>query len=243
MKIGHDSRRAKCNYGEPSELQICRQIFAANPEVEKTAAAPAKCVAWHCLCGGREINTGGNYVAVPLVRLASEVGFRVTVVDGCPAYAVAERFPEADAVIAAGPESLVRRLAPGERTNAVIMSHNYLVDQAWLKCLLPLNLRYIGLAGPRKREDKMLAEICGAEFNPSPDQLSSLRNPLGLDIGAENPEQIALAVLAEIQAEENSRIGDPVRTSRDAHRVRLPVEFSPPQKFVKEATPCPVSES
>jgi xanthine/CO dehydrogenase XdhC/CoxF family maturation factor len=142
---------------------------------------------------------GAGYDAAPLARLAKEVGFHVTVADMRPAYARPDRFPSADAVLVLRPED-ISRLALNEQTAAVIMSHNYLTDRGFLKALLPLPLRYLGLMGPKERARKMLQELrqeglAGGEIKPR-----QIHNPVGLDIGAENPEQIALAILAEIQA-------------------------------------------
>ncbi|MGO8699522.1 MAG: XdhC family protein [Limisphaerales bacterium] len=142
---------------------------------------------------------GAGYDAVPLSRMAKEAGFHVTVADARPAYAQASRFPEADAVRAARPEEIAM-LGLNQDTAAVIMSHNYLTDCGFLKAVLPLNLRYVGLMGPRVRALKMLQELREAGLDISNVLLRRIHNPVGLDIGAENPEQIALAILAEIQA-------------------------------------------
>ena len=142
---------------------------------------------------------GAGYDAIPLCRMAREVGFHVTVADVRPAYARAERFPEADVVVVVRPEEIAT-LGLNQYTAAVSMSHNYMTDCGFLKTLLPLNLRYLGLMGPRARALKMLQELRETGFEASDDLLRRIHNPVGLDIGAENPEQIALAILAEIQA-------------------------------------------
>ena len=143
---------------------------------------------------------GAGYDALPLVRLAREIGFHVTVADVRPAYATPERFPEADAVVVVRPDEIAR-LGLNERTAAVIMSHNYLTDRALLKVLLDVPLRYLGLMGPRARARKMVEELRQEGFPATEASvLARLHNPVGLDIGAETPEQIALAILAEIQS-------------------------------------------
>jgi xanthine/CO dehydrogenase XdhC/CoxF family maturation factor len=142
---------------------------------------------------------GAGYDAHPLLRLAKEVGFHVTVADARPAYAQTAGFPEADAVVVVRPEEIAT-LGLNQRTAAVIMSHNYLTDFGFLQAVLPLNLRYLGLMGPRARTLKMLQELQEAGLETSEDLLRKIHNPVGLDIGAENPEQIALSILAEVQA-------------------------------------------
>jgi xanthine dehydrogenase accessory factor len=156
---------------------------------------------------------GAGYDAIPLCRLAKEVGFHVTVADVRPAYARAERFPEADAVKVVHPESIAT-LGPNQRPAVVIMSHNYLTDRAFLEAMLPLNLRYLGLMGPRARALKMLQELREAGVEAREDVLRRIHNPVGLDIGAESPEQIALAILSEIQAVLANRPGGLLREKK-----------------------------
>ena len=158
---------------------------------------------------------GAGYDAAPLARLAKEVGFHVTVADVRPAYARPDRFPEADAVVVLRPEEIAR-LALNERTAAVIMSHNYLTDRAFLKALLPLPLRYLGLMGPKDRAQKMIRELRQEGFAAGEAMLRQIHNPVGLDIGAENPEQIALAILAEIQAVLSGHAGGLLRDKRSS---------------------------
>ena len=80
------------------------------------------------------------------------------------------------------------------------MSHHYVSDRDYLKALLPLPLAYLGLMGPRRRAEKMLHEIRVEGVMVGDELLRKLHNPVGLDIGAEGPEEIALAILAEINA-------------------------------------------
>ena len=162
---------------------------------------------------------GAGYDAAPLSRMAKEVGFHVTVVDVRPAYASAARFPEADVVAVVPPEEIAA-LGLNPRTAAVIMTHNYLTDDGFLKALLPLNLRYLGLMGPRARALKMLQELREAGWETSEVLLQRIHNPVGLDIGAENPEQIALAILAEIQAVMSSRPGASLREKKGPIHAR-----------------------
>jgi xanthine/CO dehydrogenase XdhC/CoxF family maturation factor len=158
---------------------------------------------------------GAGYDAVPMARLAKELGLHVTVADVRPAYARPDRFPEADEVVVARPEDL-GRLGLNTRTAAVIMSHNYLTDRAFLKALLPLKLRYLGLMGPAARARKMLQELREEGLETDEAMLRQIHNPVGLDIGAENPEQIALAILAEIQAVISGHAGGLLREKKSS---------------------------
>jgi len=125
-------------------------------------------------------------------------------VDGRAHLARRERFPEADRVDSAAPEDMLAAAALDDWTAVILMSHSYAQDLAALSALsLGHNVPYIGALGPRKRTEKMLSELASV-----PDWLLDvLHSPVGLDIGADGPEQIALAAVAEIQAALNRRMG------------------------------------
>jgi xanthine/CO dehydrogenase XdhC/CoxF family maturation factor len=142
---------------------------------------------------------GAGYDAIPLAAFAKNIGYVVTVIDRRPAYATRERFPQADEVLLKA-ASDVPELGVTKRTAAVVMSHHYVSDRDYLKALLPLPLSYLGLMGPRRRAEKMLQEIREEGVMIGDELLSKLHNPIGLDIGAEGPDEIALAILSEINA-------------------------------------------
>lgn len=158
---------------------------------------------------------GAGYDALPLVRLAKEMGWHVTVTDGRSNHARADRFPLADAVVVADMADPLANLAVDDRTVAVLMSHSYPQDSAFLQALIPRPIRYLGVLGPRKRTDRMLAE---AGLTATPE----LHSPVGLDIGADTPEEIALAIVGEIQAVLAGRDGGPLRRrTGPIHDARL----------------------
>ncbi len=154
---------------------------------------------------------GAGYDAVPLAQLASELGWRVTVADHRPAYARAERFPWARQVLLAQPGHLPEALQFDNRSCAVIMSHNYLQDQALLLDLLGAPLAYLGVLGPHQRTQRLLADLTKEGIAPSDEQTTRLFSPVGLDIGAETAEEIALSILGEIQAALTGRQGGSLR--------------------------------
>jgi xanthine/CO dehydrogenase XdhC/CoxF family maturation factor len=143
---------------------------------------------------------GAGHDAAPIVRLAKELGWRVTVVDGRPAYATPGRFPSADEVVVSLPEAIPGRVRLDGDTAALVMTHNYLQDRKLLEILLPSPVRYLGVLGARSRTEQLLADLMGEGMTWPEEQLARLYAPVGLDIGAEGPEGIAIAVLAEIQA-------------------------------------------
>ena len=147
---------------------------------------------------------GAGHDAVPVARLGKELGWRVRVVDGRRAYLAPARFPNVDELVHCPPATFAERVPvePGE--SAVVMTHNYLHDRAILAALLASEAGYIGVLGPRRRTDRLLSEIAAGIGADSPFlgkvSLRRLHAPAGLDIGAEAPEQIALAIVAEVEA-------------------------------------------
>jgi xanthine dehydrogenase accessory factor len=136
---------------------------------------------------------GAGYDALPLIKFAKELGWRVTAVDHRPAFANKARLPDADEIMKASIEELDDRFFEDENSVAVVMTHNYDRDRTILPRLLKSKCLYVGALGPKKRTEKILAET-GAEWT------GNLYAPIGLDIGAGTPEAIALSIVAEIQA-------------------------------------------
>jgi xanthine/CO dehydrogenase XdhC/CoxF family maturation factor/CTP:molybdopterin cytidylyltransferase MocA len=150
---------------------------------------------------------GAGHDAVPLVRLAKELGWHVTLVDHRPGYATRMRFPSADVLIVCRPEEVLQRVEIERRTVAAIMTHNYLHDLELLRTLLPTPLRYIGILGPKPRTRRLLDDIQENGLALREESIGRLYGPIGLDIGADAPEEIALAVVAEITAVLTGRLG------------------------------------
>lgn len=154
---------------------------------------------------------GAGDDALPLARLAKELGWHVTIADPRAAFATAARFPMADAVVVGGSDQLVAKTAPGADALAVVMTHHYVHDVPLLRSLLARPLAYLGLLGPRKRADKILGDLAAEGAAISPEQRARLHAPVGLDLGADAPEQVALAIVAEMQAALTGRDARPLR--------------------------------
>ncbi len=155
---------------------------------------------------------GAGADAPPLVRLGRELGWSVVVADRRPAQARAERFPEAEEVLAAPVAELAALAAPDARSAAVLMTHNYLDDRELLLALLASEAPYLALLGPKKRSERLLAELAADGFPLTEADRARLHAPAGLDLGAETPEQVALAIVAEIQACFAGRSGGSLRS-------------------------------
>ncbi|HMS82179.1 MAG TPA: XdhC family protein [Nitrospira sp.] len=159
---------------------------------------------------------GAGHDAVPLVRIAKELGWHVTLVDPRPGYATRMRFPSADTLIVCRPEEVSERVKMDARTVATIMTHNMLHDSELLKALLPSPLRYLGILGPKRRRQRLLGELQENAGSLSDHLLARVYGPVGLDIGADTPEEIALAIVAEIQAVLSGRLGGFLRNRESA---------------------------
>jgi xanthine dehydrogenase accessory factor len=136
---------------------------------------------------------GAGDDAIPLAQLAAGVGFRVAVIDHRPAYVNASRFPAAWKLMQASPDDELEGLPTGENTYVVLKTHNLVRDKAWARRFLSWPVAYVGLLGPRARCEEIAAEAA------EPDR-SRIYGPVGVDLGAEGPEQVGLAVVAELLA-------------------------------------------
>jgi xanthine dehydrogenase accessory factor len=159
----------------------------------------------------RLVICGAGDDAQPLARMAHTLGWRVWVLDHRAGFATRDRFSEAERVEETIAGTLPSDLTLDPRTVAVIMNHHYPSDGAWLSALAPLPITYLGLLGARHRTARLLRD---AELpSPGPGGLPHLFAPAGLDIGAEGPEGIALAMLAEMQSVIAGRRGGRLRES------------------------------
>jgi xanthine dehydrogenase accessory factor len=148
---------------------------------------------------------GAGHDALPVARLAVEMGWNCTIVDHRSGFARADRFP---------PSCEVRVLQAGELgahvdldriDAAILMTHHLGHDRVYLSQVVEAAVSYIGLLGPRARRDRLLGETGAAHVH--------VHGPAGLDIGAEMPESIALAIIAEIHAFLNRRDGSMLTSS------------------------------
>ncbi len=153
---------------------------------------------------------GGNDV-MPLVQMANILGWNTTVVDGRANYATVARFPTASQVLVAKPDFVLSQLLIDEQTVFALMTHNYNYDLAMLRKLVNTSISYIGVLGPRKKMERMLNELQEQGIELSKEQMSKIYSPVGLNIGAETAEEIALSIMAEIKAVFARREGGSLR--------------------------------
>lgn len=157
---------------------------------------------------------GAGADAVPFVRIASELGWQVTVHDHRPAFLTTERFPSAEKLVLQNVDEPPGKMMADKRTAAIMMTHNYARDRFILPVLLRSDVFYIGALGPKRRTEQLLEEGAANGENFTTAQLSRLYAPVGLDIGADTPEGIALAIAGEIQSVFAKRNGGYLRNRK-----------------------------
>lgn len=146
---------------------------------------------------------GAGPDAMPLVDIAALLEWQITLVDHRPAYAVRERFPKASAVVLSPAAELARAVDLSRYSAAVIMSHNLHADEAYLTVLARSSIPYLGLLGPAPRRARLLNGFQGDRES----LVQRLYGPVGLDIAAATPAEIALAIASEIKAVIAGRAG------------------------------------
>jgi len=163
---------------------------------------------------------GAGSDVMPLIAMADVLGWKSSVVDGRANYARQERFPSACLVLVSKPENVLEQITIDDQTVFVLMTHNYNYDMAMLKALVERNVVYIGMLGPKKKLDRILEELKDEGLSLTEQQLSVIHGPVGLDIGAETPEEIALSIIAEIKAILSGRTGKLLKDSTEVIHPR-----------------------
>jgi xanthine dehydrogenase accessory factor len=139
---------------------------------------------------------GGGHIAQELVPLAKRVGFRVVVIDDREAFANKDRFPLADELIVEDFEKVSQRVRVDEDAFLVIVTRGHLHDYTVIKQYLRSPARYIGMIGSRRKRDLIFKQLLSEGF--SEEELKRVHSPIGLPIGAETPEEIAVSIIAEL---------------------------------------------
>ena len=154
---------------------------------------------------------GAGNDAIPLQSIAETLGWEVTIVDGRHTYAKIERFSSACQILVSKPEQVLQQIPIDDKTVFVLMTHNYNYDYAILKALLGKNIPYIGALGPKKKLDNMINDLKAENIILNEKQKNILYGPVGLELGAETPAEIALSITAEIMSVMNNKKGGSLR--------------------------------
>lgn len=164
----------------------------------------------------RLIVCGAGHDAVPLVRYGAELGFEVIVVDDRRQFLTEERFPDAKALVHCEPRDLGSAVELDQRAHVVLMSHNYLRDLDYLRALSGASVSYVGALGPGERLQRLLVDLGQDGYS----DIDCLYGPAGLDIGAEGPSEIALAIITEIVAVRRDKSGGHLRSRKGPQMLR-----------------------
>ncbi len=148
---------------------------------------------------------GGGFDARPLSEMAKKLGWSVTVTDECVAHIAPIFFPQADHLSLCYREFVDREFKISANTACVLMSHNYEYDRDVLKKLLQTQTPYIGILGPKKRLDKMVKDFANQNIRLTDEDRDRIHAPIGIDIGAGTPDEIAIAIIAEIMGKFTNR--------------------------------------
>jgi xanthine dehydrogenase accessory factor len=139
---------------------------------------------------------GGGHISKPLVKMASILGYNTTVVDDRPVFANTIRFPEADQVVCQDFDNFMKNMKISPDTFVVIITRGHKHDLECLREVVVKPAAYIGMIGSRKKVKAVLMQLESEGI--SAEKLKGVYSPIGLDIGSETPEEIALSILAEI---------------------------------------------
>lgn len=164
------------------------------------------------------IIVGGVHIAIPLTSIAKTLGYRTILIDPRKVWGNEERFPHVDQLIQAWPEEAFGQIKINRSTAITMLTHDPKLDDPALKIALSGPAFYVGALGSRTTHAKRRKRLLNDGMSES--QLSRLRAPIGLDIGAQSPEEIALAIMAEVV--EAHRKQDQLSAEKEAHAVSHP---------------------
>ena len=187
---------------------------------------------------------GAGHDAIPVVRFAAALGWRPVVIDDRDRFLTRDRFPEADGFISLSrPLEAAGMAKPDRRTFVVVMTHNYLRDKDYIHSFLGTDVAYIGSLGPRKRLGAVLTDLAKEGVEPSEEDLEKIYAPAGLDVGAEGPEEVAWAIMAELLAVRTGRRAGFLRDRKGHIHARPESESGLVAGPASPATPKPAGAS
>src|SRR6266571_5913713 len=149
------------------------------------------------------IIVGAGHIAIPLTTFAKTLNYRVVVVDARSAFATRERFPHADELVVAWPDEVLEKIGLNPSTSLAVLTHDPKFDEPTLKVALAHRVGYIGAVGSRKTKEERDERL--KRQGITEEQIKRIHGPIGLNIGATSPEEMALAIMAEIVATRHGR--------------------------------------
>jgi xanthine dehydrogenase accessory factor len=196
--VAVDAVRALFDHGGATLLELDGALLGTDSTDASEQSASLECFAEAFLPPPRLAIVGATPIAEELCRLASGLGYRVSIVDPREAFMRAARFPDADKVIAKWPDEGLEDVRLDRYLSVVVLTHDEKLDVPALAAALQAGSLYVGLLGGRRTQ--RLRREALAELGLDPGDVNRIRGPVGLDIGADTPAEIALSILAEMIA-------------------------------------------
>jgi xanthine/CO dehydrogenase XdhC/CoxF family maturation factor len=165
---------------------------------------------------------GGWLDVIPLIHMGREIGFRTVVVDSRLRESSTLFFREADTLLLCSPTEALSRIQFDDRTVVVLMNHHFERDQEALAALTQVSVPFLGMLGPKRRQQRLIEAVKSNGASVSEDFIQTLHGPVGLDIGAKTPEEIALSIMSEILAVLNGQNAKPIRERATPLHVSSP---------------------
>jgi xanthine dehydrogenase accessory factor len=168
---------------------------------------------------------GGGHVGKALSQIGALLGFSVAIIDDRPEYASPARFPEADHIICGDFAEALRQFPIGPDTYVVIVTRDHRQDEESLRQVMGAPAAYVGMIGSRRRVGAVLQQL--QEEGVPADAVARVHSPIGLDIGAETPEEIAVSIMAEIIQVRRQGSGRPLREGKQGRPRPRPADRGP----------------
>lgn len=216
----------------PAHADACDEVEPVTLLVETRLPAP------------RFLVCGANDFAGALVRHVRLLGYRVTLVDAREVFADARRFPEAEVVVEWPDRYLAAEAGAGRvdaRTAVAVLTHDAKFDVPLLRLALDLPLAYVGAMGSRRSHAQRVAALSAVGVTEA--ALARLRSPIGLDLGAVTPEEVAVSITAELVATRHGRVAVVPLSGTDGPIHADPQSGSPAHRPAGESAPTPEEAS
>jgi xanthine/CO dehydrogenase XdhC/CoxF family maturation factor len=168
------------------------------------------------------IIVGAGRGAETFATIAHALGWTVSLIDHRPFVLESVNLPPGTLRFAARADGGMQHISVDERTAVALLTHQFEIDAEWLTRLLPLSLGYIGVLGSRLRARQLVDTLRDQGLAITPRMMRLLHAPIGLDLGGESPESIALAAIAEIESVMHDRPGGPLRERQSPIHTRTP---------------------
>jgi len=157
---------------------------------------------------------GSGLDSHPIISFAKQLGWKVLITSDSYTITEPHRFEGADDIRYIDRKEILENIEISNRTFCILISHNYKYDFNVLKTIIHTDTPYIGILGPRKRAEKILNDLKENNINLNDNQLEKIFSPIGLEIGGDNPEEIALSIVSEIQTVIHGKSGGSLRNKK-----------------------------